>query len=69
LKDITLKDDLPIKYERRKVPHHKQVEKYDAEEVRKDVFLELNLHAGVQRIEPQIKEFGGKAMPGVASFL
>jgi hypothetical protein len=35
----------------------------------KDVFLKLNLHAGVQRIEPQIKEFGGKAMPGVPSFL
>jgi hypothetical protein len=35
----------------------------------KDVFLKLNLHAGVQRFEPQIKEFEGKDMPGLTSFL
>jgi len=34
----------------------------------KDVFLKLNLHAGVQRFELQIKEFGGKAMPGSVTF-
>jgi hypothetical protein len=64
-----LKDDLSIKNKGRKIPHHEQVKEGDAEEMGKDVFLKLNLHAGVQRFEPQIKEFGGKAMPGVASFL
>jgi len=68
LQDVTLKDDLPIKYERRKVPHHKQVEKYDTEKVRKDVFLKLKLHAGVQRFEPQIKEFEGKAIRELVTF-
>jgi hypothetical protein len=69
LQDVTLKDDLSIKNKGRKIPHHEQVKEGDAEEMGKDVFLKLNLHAGVQRIEPQIKEFGGKAMPGVPSFL
>jgi hypothetical protein len=64
-----LKDDFSIKNKGRKIPHHEQVKEGDAEEMGKDVFLKLNLHAGVQRIEPQIKEFGGKAMPGVPSFL
>jgi hypothetical protein len=34
----------------------------------KDVFLKLNLHAGVQRFEPQIKEFEGKAVRGLPTF-
>ena len=64
-----MEDDLPIKNKGREIAHHEQVKEGNAEEMGKDVFLKLNLHAGVQRIEPQIKEFGGKAMPGAATFL
>jgi hypothetical protein len=36
--------------------------------VRQDVFLKLKLHAGVERFEPQIKEFVGKAIVGLLTF-
>ena len=63
-----MEDDLPIKNKGREIAHHEQVKEGNAEEMGKDVFLKLNLHAGVQRFELQIKEFGGKAMPGSVTF-